>query len=54
MTQIFIHRYRSYAIRKESTSIARCNLCKSVTSLGDKYRHPQTHLVVGDTKTFAS
>ena len=49
MTQIFIHRYLSYAIRKESTSIASCNLCKSVPLVGDKFRHPQTHLVIGDT-----
>lgn len=49
MTQIFIHRYRSYAIRMASTSIVRCNLCKSVTFVGDEYLHPQTHLVVDDT-----
>ena len=43
MTLILIHRYRSYAIRKESTSIASYNLCKSVPSLGDKY--PLGHII---------
>ena len=54
MALIFIHRYRSYAIRMASTSIACCNLCKSVTFVGDEYLHPRTHLVVGDTYTYAS